>query len=131
MKFRALAPMLAAFLALTLGAAACGSSKSSSSSTVSSSHVVSNTSAAVSKTSAAKAKVEASSSAAKAKVKAKVEASSSAAKSKAQAKANGLKTNYKPGEFCSDTNATAYKAQNLVCVNGHLKSTSTKSSTST
>jgi len=135
MKFRAFSPILAASLALTLGVAACGSSSvtskvKSSLSHAASSHGVTNTSAAkakikssvshkasssthtVSNTSAAKAKLTASSSAAKAKM------SSSAAK-------------YKAGEFCSSSNASAYKAQHFECVDGHLKSTSTtKSSTS-
>jgi len=102
MKFRAFIPVLGASLALTLGAAACGSSSTSSVksslSHAASSHGVTNTSAA----------------------KSKVEASSSAAK-------------YKAGEVCSSSNASAYKTQHFECVNGHLKSTSTttKSSTST
>jgi len=110
MKFRAFSPILAASLALTLGVAACGSSSVTSAVKSSLSHVAS--SHGVTNTSAAKAKVTASSSAAKAKM------SSSAAK-------------YKAGEFCSSSNASAYKAQHFECVDGHLKSTSTtKSSTS-
>jgi hypothetical protein len=115
MKFRLFSPVLAASLALTLGAAACGSSKSASSI----SHAVSTV--AASKTSAAKAKVKAKASTSAAQVKAK--ASTSAAKAP--------KTTYKAGEFCSSTNESAYKAQNLTCANGHLKSTSTTKSTST
>jgi len=108
MKFRVFSPVLAASVAVTLGAAACGSSSSVSSSVVS--------------------KVKASSSAAKAKI----ESSASAASSKAESSAKEAKAKYKPGEFCSSTSSSAYKAQNMVCVNGHLKSTSTsKSSTST
>ena len=114
MKFRALSTMLAASLTLMLGAAACGSSSKSSSI----SHAVS--SAAASETSAAKSKVKATVSTSAAKVKST--ASSSVAKAK---------TTYKAGEVCSSSNESAYKAQNLTCVNGHLTSTSTSKSTST
>jgi len=119
MKFRVFSPVLAASVAVTLGAAACGSSSSVSSSVVSKVKASS---------SAAKAKIESSSSGAKAKI----ESSASAASSKAESSAKEAKAKYKPGEFCSSTSSSAYKAQNMVCVNGHLKSTSTsKSSTST
>ena len=121
MKFRAFIPVLGASLALTLGAAACGSSSTSSVksslSHAASSHGVTNTSAAKSSLSHAASSHGVTNTSA---AKSKVEASSSAAK-------------YKAGEVCSSSNASAYKTQHFECVNGHLKSTSTttKSSTST
>jgi len=55
-----------------------------------------------------------------------------AAEAKLKGKASEIKKSYKPGEFCSSKNEKLYKAQNLVCVNGHLKSASQiKSSVST
>ena len=106
MKFRAFIPVLGASLALTLGAAACGSSSTSSVksslSHAASSHGVTNTSAAKSSLSHA--------------------ASSHGVTNTSAAK-------YKAGEVCSSSNASAYKTQHFECVNGHLKSTTSSTST--
>ena len=101
MKLRGRRPIIGILLALTIMAAGCGSSsKSSSTAKSAASPAATSTTSAATSTSGAKAK----------------------------AKANQVKTSYKPGEFCSSKNENVYKAQNLVCVNGHLKSTSTSKS---
>jgi len=140
MKFRAFIPVLGASLALTLGAAACGSSSTSSVksslSHAASSHGVTNTSAAKSSLShAASSHGVTNTSAAKSSLSHAASShgvtNTSAAKSKVEASSSAAK--YKAGEVCSSSNASAYKTQHFECVNGHLKSTSTttKSSTST
>jgi len=91
MKLRGFSPILAASLALTIGAAGCGSSSSSSTSKSSTSHAASSSTPVATSKSAAKAK------------------------------AAQVKATYKPGEFCSSKNESLYKAQGLACVNGHLK----------